>query len=200
MKLFCRARGKGNRKKKVKGEGAGKRMSCTPCVKVVFANLIVCTHLATLPTTLLEGFFCPVHDRRLVETKRLILSFVRVFFIRDGEEKRKNRRLADFTVRWVTLCRRCSCTALAGKKSAGEAKNGNASRFCVSSLRRGHANLLCIVPIVTDSNRPKSVLKEEITFFWYINRIRSNKLIIYQKKSVPLKSCGIRHYAFEYSI
>ncbi len=23
----------------------------------------------------------------------------------------------------------------------------NASRFCVSSLRRGHANLLCIVPI-----------------------------------------------------
>ena len=25
---------------------------------------------------------------------------------------------------------------------------GNASRFCVSSLRRGHANLLCIVPIL----------------------------------------------------
>ena len=24
----------------------------------------------------------------------------------------------------------------------------NASRFCVSSLRRGHANLLCIVPIL----------------------------------------------------
>ena len=28
------------------------------------------------------------------------------------------------------------------------AKVWNASRFCVSSLRRGHANLLCIVPIL----------------------------------------------------
>ena len=28
------------------------------------------------------------------------------------------------------------------------AKMWNASRFCVSSLRRGHANLLCIVPIL----------------------------------------------------
>ena len=28
-------------------------------------------------------------------------------------------------------------------------KSWNASRFCVSSLRRGHANLLCIVPIFT---------------------------------------------------
>ena len=27
-------------------------------------------------------------------------------------------------------------------------KMWNASRFCVSSLRRGHANLLCIVPIL----------------------------------------------------
>ena len=27
-------------------------------------------------------------------------------------------------------------------------KSGYASRFCVSSLRRGHANLLCIVPIL----------------------------------------------------
>ncbi len=29
-----------------------------------------------------------------------------------------------------------------------EKKIWNASRFCVSSLRRGHANLLCIVPIL----------------------------------------------------
>ena len=29
-----------------------------------------------------------------------------------------------------------------------DAKMWNASRFCVSSLRRGHANLLCIVPIL----------------------------------------------------
>lgn len=33
-------------------------------------------------------------------------------------------------------------------KSKEEVKMWNASRFCVSSLRRGHANLLCIVPIL----------------------------------------------------
>ena len=27
---------------------------------------------------------------------------------------------------------------------------GTISRLCVSSLREGHANLLCIVPILTD--------------------------------------------------
>ena len=31
---------------------------------------------------------------------------------------------------------------------SADAKMWNASRFCVSSLRRGHANLLCIVPIL----------------------------------------------------
>ena len=30
--------------------------------------------------------------------------------------------------------------------------------FCVSSLRRGHANLLCIVPILTDDSRRRSVI------------------------------------------
>ena len=33
----------------------------------------------------------------------------------------------------------------------------NASRFCVSSLRRGHANLLCIVPILVPPITGKSV-------------------------------------------
>ena len=33
-------------------------------------------------------------------------------------------------------------------QSLAAAKMWNASRFCVSSLRRGHANLLCIVPIL----------------------------------------------------
>ena len=40
---------------------------------------------------------------------------------------------------------------LADKNGGNGAQNGkiwNASRFCVSSLRRGHANLLCIVPIL----------------------------------------------------
>ena len=36
-------------------------------------------------------------------------------------------------------------TGLSGR---ADAKMWNASRFCVSSLRRGHANLLCIVPIL----------------------------------------------------
>lgn len=34
------------------------------------------------------------------------------------------------------------------KQPSAEPKMWNASRFCVSSLRRGHANLLCIVPIL----------------------------------------------------
>ena len=34
------------------------------------------------------------------------------------------------------------------KKVKGVGKIWNASRICVSSLRRGHANLLCIVPIL----------------------------------------------------
>ena len=33
-------------------------------------------------------------------------------------------------------------------KCNADPKMWNASRFCVSSLRRGHANLLCIVPIL----------------------------------------------------
>ena len=36
----------------------------------------------------------------------------------------------------------------------------NASRFCVSSLRRGHANLLCIVPILV------YVLPKQVHFQW----------------------------------
>ena len=31
--------------------------------------------------------------------------------------------------------------------------------LCVSSLRRGHANLLCIVPILTDDPRRESEMK-----------------------------------------
>ena len=38
-----------------------------------------------------------------------------------------------------------------------EKKIWNASRICVSSLRRDHANLLCIVPILTDGFRRSSV-------------------------------------------
>ena len=40
----------------------------------------------------------------------------------------------------------------------------NASRFCVSSLRRGHANLLCIVPILVYV-LPKQVQKGQQQFW-----------------------------------
>ena len=46
-------------------------------------------------------------------------------------------------------------------------KMWNASRFCVSSLRRGHANLLCIVPILVYV-LPKQVQQfEEIWLLWW---------------------------------
>ena len=51
-------------------------------------------------------------------------------------------------------------------------KMWNASRFCVSSLRRGHANLLCIVPILVYAH-PK-VDKNRITF---IELISDQKII-----------------------
>ena len=47
-----------------------------------------------------------------------------------------------------------------------DAKMWNASRFCVSSLRRGHANLLCIVPILVYV-LPKQVQLLQIFLFTY---------------------------------
>ena len=41
-----------------------------------------------------------------------------------------------------------SCTQDVILRLSLEEKIWNASRICVSSLRRGHANLLCIVPIL----------------------------------------------------
>ena len=40
-----------------------------------------------------------------------------------------------------------------------------ASRFCVSSLRRGHANLLCIIPIVTSAkSEDKAKVERNLAF------------------------------------
>ena len=56
--------------------------------------------------------------------------------------------------RLAPWCGRRSCKLLLGggsdkfDKNTGAFKIWNASRFCVSSLRRGYANLLCIVPIL----------------------------------------------------
>ena len=60
-------------------------------------------------------------------------------------------------------------------------KMWNASRFCVSSLRRGHANLLCIVPILVyvlpkqvQLKRQKLALYFSVsTFFVDVVRLKS---------------------------
>ena len=58
------------------------------------------------------------------------------------------------TQTWVELDGFCQWinlnwnTARTVPQVGAEQKMWNASRFCVSSLRRGHANLLCIVPIL----------------------------------------------------
>ena len=59
-------------------------------------------------------------------------------------------------------------------------KYGNASRICVSSLRRGHANLLCIVPILVYVLREQYILLEmsaiyiKYCFLVMIKRERQN--------------------------
>ena len=40
-------------------------------------------------------------------------------------------------------------------------KFGTLLDLCVSSLRRGHANLLCIVPILTDDPREESTERKK---------------------------------------
>ena len=58
-------------------------------------------------------------------------------------------------------------------------KMRNASRFCVSSLRRGHANLLCIVPILLYV-LPKQVQQLSAEIF-VISKIWSNTYSIHFK-------------------
>ena len=55
--------------------------------------------------------------------------------------------------------------------SSAGVKMWNASRFCVSSLRRGHANLLCIVPILV------YVLPKQVHIFVWYHAIRTKQLI-----------------------
>ena len=57
-------------------------------------------------------------------------------------------------------------------------KRWNASRFCVSSLRRGHANLLCIVPILINvtsdegqhTNGTDPVYEGELSMWMHLDR------------------------------
>ena len=60
----------------------------------------------------------------------------------------------------------------------GRQKMWNASRFCVSSLRRGHANLLCIVPILVYV-LPKQVRKFQHFFYEPYGRWTSFYFIFY---------------------
>ena len=65
--------------------------------------------------------------------------------------------------------------------------------LCVSSLPRGHANLLCIVPILTDE--PK--LELPTNFRQYIIRVTLNNFLIFEIENVQArilhaKSVGTR--------
>ena len=60
----------------------------------------------------------------------------------------------------------------------------------MSSLRRGHANLLCIVPILTDDPRRESEFRSRIEFSTNIEKIERNmwvKEILYFTLSYVLK-------------
>ena len=47
-----------------------------------------------------------------------------------------------------------------GAIQEGERSNVTLLDLCVSSLRRGHANLLCIVPILSDDPQRESILAQ----------------------------------------
>ena len=71
----------------------------------------------------------------------------------------------------------------------------NASRFCVSSLRRGHANLLCIVPILVYV-LPKQVqgktAKKRSLEWYYCNPDCYTKRLLGGRVGFPyLRPCGL---------
>ena len=53
------------------------------------------------------------------------------------------------------------------KKDDKNKKSSTLLDLCVSSLRRGHANLLCIVPILTDVPRKDSAWFARTTYFLF---------------------------------
>ena len=61
----------------------------------------------------------------------------------------------------------------------------NASRICVSSLRRGHANLLCIVPILV------YVLPKQVQFTEVIHPYKYSSSIISANFWCDAKFCNI---------
>ena len=68
------------------------------------------------------------------------------------------------------------CRTYAARAACVEARGPSVDKklftlldLCVSSLRRGHANLLCIVPILTDDPR-----RESKELRWHAFKIKQN--------------------------
>ena len=69
-------------------------------------------------------------------------------------------------------------------------KMSNASRFCVSSLRRGHANLLCIVPILADDLFRGSNCSNIISI--YTAKLKSAEVLCRLKKKIKTEKGAVR--------
>ncbi len=91
------------------------------------------------------------------------------------------------------------------KQHSAATKMWSASRFCVSSMRRGHANLLCIVPILVYVLPKASTLEKENSEIWtkenawtkmcFIkiwNLVKTTRIFT-QNSTVQLQKCGMLH-------
>ena len=95
------------------------------------------------------------------------------------------------------------------RKSANSPKSAILLDLCVSSLRRGHANLLCIVPIFTDDHRSGSCrltrlapisgrLRHHIQNHFCNNRSKNTRLRersrLFQSKGLSLQRFVVSHH------
>ena len=95
---------------------------------------------------------------------------------RDSRKQARNseqRRTTSNRCSSAVIGRRKMISRVIGWKSlwgcelpSGEKKIWNASRICVSSLRRGHANLLCIVPILVYVPPKRVQVSQQIMAAW----------------------------------
>ena len=96
---------------------------------------------------------------------------------------RHQAQTVSFRGRHVSPDRRLVQTRLARAKQTVQQQLFTLLDLCVSSLRRGHANLLCIVPILTDDPRRESENKRcnKTTIRWYADsqRRRAWRLLSY---------------------
>ena len=76
----------------------------------------------------------------------------------------------------VTQCDYLPVIPQKQKSTESGKKIWNASRICVSSLRRGHANLLCIVPILIYV-LPKQVHFTHFNTYFYTKTFQSDHLM-----------------------